>query len=90
MEKDVIKEHVYTIPLRAVKKVPRWKRSKRAIKEIRTYLAKHTKSDYEDIKLDKSLNEKIWERGAQKPPSKIRVRAVKFEDGIVEAELASE
>lgn len=85
---DILKEQVYVIPLRDVKRAPRWKRSPRAIKEIREFLAKHMKS--EDIKLDKSINEKIWEHGCEKPPRKIRIRAMKFEDGQVQAELAEE
>ncbi len=85
---DILKEQIYVIPLRDVKTAPRWKRSPRAIKEIREYLAKHMKS--EDIKIDRSINEKIWERGCEKPPRKIRVRAMKFEDGQVQAELAEE
>ena len=44
----------------------------------------------EDIKLDKSINEMIWKQGSEKPPRKIRVRAMKFEDGQVQAELAEE
>ena len=46
------------------------------------------KTDPESVKLDRTINEAIWRRGAQKPPRRIRVRAVRFEDGIVEAELA--
>lgn len=79
-----VTERIYTIPLRAVKKAPRWKRSNRAIALIREYLKQHTK--YEDIVLDASINEKIWERGSEKPPSKIRVRIIKEED-IIKAEL---
>ena len=79
-----ITERIYTIPLRAVKKAPRWKRSNHAIALIRGYLKQHTK--YEDIVLDASINEKIWERGSQKPPSKIRVRITEEED-IIKAEL---
>lgn len=41
-----------------------------------------------EIKLDLKLNRKLWERGAKHPPSKIRVRAVKQDDGSVEASLA--
>ena len=85
---DVMKEHVYIIPLRDARRMPRWKRSNGAIKDIRKYLAKHMKS--EDVKLDKGINEKVWSRGAEKPPSKIRVRAMKMEDGQVQAELAGE
>jgi large subunit ribosomal protein L31e len=46
------------------------------------------KSD--EVKLDRSINEKVWERGSQKPPTKIRIRAMKMEDGQVQAELARE
>jgi len=40
------------------------------------------------VKLDKSINELLWEKGCEKPPLSIRVRAVKFADGEVQAELA--
>lgn len=85
---EKLSEQIYVIPLRVVEKMPRWKRGNRAIKEIRKYLSRHMKS--EEIKLDKSINEKVWERGIEKPPSKIRIRAMKFEDGQVQAELAEE
>jgi large subunit ribosomal protein L31e len=85
---DILKEQIYVIPLRDVKIAPRWKRSPRAMKEIREFLAKHMKS--ENVKIDKSINEKIWEHGCEKPPRKIRIRAMKFEDGQVQAELAEE
>ncbi|MBP2132862.1 large subunit ribosomal protein L31e [Methanomicrobium sp. W14] len=85
---EILKEQIYIIPLRDVKKAPRWKRSPKAMKEIRAFLSKHMKSD--DIKIDSSINEKVWERGSEKPPRKIRVRAMKFEDGQVQAELAEE
>lgn len=83
-------EQIYTIPLRDAKKVPRWRRSKRAIDEVRAYLAKHMKAESEQIHLDASINEKIWEKGSQSPPPRIRIKAMKFEDGVVEAELVKE
>lgn len=85
---DKMEEHIYVIPLRDVKRTPRWKRANTAIKDIRGFLGKHMKSG--DVKLDRSINEKVWERGSQKPPRRIRVRAMKFEDGNVQAELAEE
>ncbi|MCJ7794667.1 MAG: 50S ribosomal protein L31e [Methanoregula sp.] len=85
---EKLQEHIYIIPLRDARRAPRWKRSNAAIKDIRKYLAKHMKS--EDVKIDKSINEKVWDRGSTKPPSKIRVRAMKMEDGQVQAELAEE
>ncbi|MGB3458631.1 MAG: 50S ribosomal protein L31e [Halobacteriota archaeon] len=83
MEEEVgegVEERIYTIPLRAVKKAPRWKRSNRAIALIREYLMKHTKSEY--IMIDTAINEKVWARGSQKPPSKIRVKVIEEEDRI--------
>lgn len=83
-------ERVYTIPLKDTMRVPRYRRSNRAIKEVRSYLAKHMKTSEEDVKIDQSLNEVIWARGDSKPPLRVRVRAVKFEDGGVEAEFAGQ
>lgn len=85
---EKLKEQIYIIPLRDVQHTPRWERGKRAMKAIRDFLAHHMKS--EEIKLDQSINEAVWERGSHKPPSRIRVRAMKFEDGQVQAELAEE
>jgi len=81
-------ERVYTIPLRVVRKVPIWRRSNRAMSEIKNYLSKHMKTPVEQVKIDSSLNEVVWARGDSKPPATVRVRAVKFEDGGVEAEFA--
>ena len=46
------------------------------------------KTEAEQVKLDKTINERLWEKGCEKPPLSIRVRAVKFADGEVQAELA--
>jgi large subunit ribosomal protein L31e len=83
---EKLQEQIYVIPLIETRKVPRWQSGPRAVTEIRDYLAHHMKSN--DIKIAQSLNEKIWERGTEKPPSRIRVRAMKFEDGQVQADLA--
>ncbi|MFI5383107.1 MAG: 50S ribosomal protein L31e [Methanosarcina thermophila] len=88
MADDMVKEQIYTIPLRDVKRVPAWKRANRAVTEVRSYLTRHMKVDPVQVKLDKSINERLWERGCEKPPLSIRVRAVKFADGEVHAELA--
>jgi len=85
---DKLKEQVYVIPLGTVRRVPRWRRSAKAMKDIREFLGHHMKS--EDVKLHSSINEKVWSRGSQKPPARIRVRAMKLEDGQVQAELAEE
>lgn len=75
-----MEERIYTIPLIKAKSVPRTKRAKRAIKEIKEFLVRHMKAN--EVKIDSSLNEAVWERGIRKIPSKIRVKAVKMEDVI--------
>jgi len=84
-------EREYIIPLRKEwKNVPRYKRANKAIKAIKEFLARHMKlrdRDLKKIRIDKYLNEEIWFRGIKKPPSKIKVKAVKEED-IVRVELA--
>ncbi|OWT33371.1 50S ribosomal protein L31e [Methanobrevibacter sp. 87.7] len=82
-------ERVYTIPLRNVKNVKRTIRAPRAIREVRNFLMKHMK--VEDVVIDSSINEKIWERGIQKIPSKVKVKATLVEEDderYVEAVLA--
>ena len=81
-------ERIITIPLRATKAAPRTRRAMRAIKEIRENVARHMKTDADQVWIDQALNEKIWERGIQKPPKKITVKAVKYDDGLVEVSLA--
>ena len=81
-------ERIMVIPLRKTKQAPRTKRAARAIKEIRAYIMRHMKVDEENVWIDASLNERIWENGIRNPPSKVTVKAVKFDDGLVEVSLA--
>jgi large subunit ribosomal protein L31e len=78
-------ERIYTIPLRKTKTSPRNHRADRAVKAVKTYLSKHMKS--EEVWIDASVNELLWSRGMYQIPSKIRVRALKFDDGVVEVTL---
>jgi large subunit ribosomal protein L31e len=48
---------------------------------------RHMKAGPEDIWIDARVNEAVWARGIQKPPNKIRVKVIKFEDGLVEVSL---
>ncbi len=77
-------ERFITIPLRETRQAPRTKRSARAIKEIRANIVRHMKVEPENVWIDASLNNKVWEHGIRNPPHKITVRAVKFDDGLVE------
>ncbi len=79
-------ERIYVIPLkktgfRASRSAPT------AVKRVKSYLTKHMKVEEKNIWIDDSLNEALWAHGKYKMPSKIRVKAVKFEDNVVEAYL---
>lgn len=83
-------ERIFTISLRATKKVPTPKRANHAITSIKKYIAKHMKGDLSNVWIDEPVNRKIWERGKREAPSSIRVKAVKFEDDLIEVTLPDE
>lgn len=83
-------ERIMNIPLREVKNSPASKRASLAMKIVREFVSKHMDVPSEDVWIDSSTNEEIWRRGVKKPPSKIKIRAIKFEDGIVEVSIPRE
>ncbi|MDY6779337.1 MAG: 50S ribosomal protein L31e [Halobacteria archaeon] len=85
-----MEERVITVPLRDAKQAPSTERADKAVKHVRQHLSKHFNADLDNVNLDSSINEEIWSRGKSKIPSKLRVRAAKFDDGVVEAELVRE
>jgi programmed cell death protein 5 len=90
-------ERVFTIPLTITKQVPRTKRAPRAIKEIKDYVRQHMtdkSADKEErekeVWIDYRVNELIWSKGIENPPSRVRVKAIRFEDGLIEVSLPEE
>jgi large subunit ribosomal protein L31e len=84
-------ERVVTVPLRDAKAEAKHERADKAMSLIRDHLAQHFSVDDEAVRLDPSINEAVWSQGRKKPPSKLRVRAARFEEegeNIVEAETA--
>jgi len=79
-------ERIYVIPLRKARRSKRYKRSARATKIVRQFIQRHLKSD--EVKIGNDVNRKIWERGAERLVPKIRVRAVRKDDGSIEVSLA--
>jgi len=83
-------EREYTIPLRReFMKVRRHKRTPKAVKAVKQFIAKHMKvadRDLRNVRLDKWLNNELWFRGIKNPPHKIKVKAVK-EGDIVKVTL---
>ncbi len=91
MAEEEEEEHIFTVPLSKCKNVPRTKRARVAITTIRTFIANHMKVPEKGVWIDSdSVNESVWARGIQKPPSRIRVKAIKFEDGLVEVSTLEE
>jgi large subunit ribosomal protein L31e len=80
-------ERIYIIPLRRAKIGPTSRAAPRAVDDVRHFLMRHMKVEQKKVWIDDSLNKELWAHGKFWVPSKIRVRAVKFEDGVVEATL---
>jgi len=81
-------ERIYNIPLRA-----KWvkqtgvQRTNRAVSHVKEFLTRHMHAD--KVKVSQKLNESLWKRGGQTPPSYVKVKA-RIEEGIVTARLPEE
>jgi large subunit ribosomal protein L31e len=96
LEEDIVEERFYTIPLRRAWIAPPKQRAPKAMRIIRSFVEKHmkigvTKEAEEEKEEEKEerliisaeLNEKVWLRGIEKPPRRIKVRVVKDSEGNV-------
>ena len=96
LEEEIVEERFYTIPLRKAWISQRKKRAPRAMRIIRSFIEKHMKirtevegeEEAEVLVISNEVNEKIWSRGIEKPPRKIRVRAAKDKEGVITVHLA--
>ena len=96
VEEDIIEERFYTIPLRKAWIVPRKKRAPKAARIVKAFIMKHMKvrteaegeEEPERLIIDNEVNEKLWSKGIEKPPRKIKVRVVKDKEGVVTVLLA--
>ncbi len=91
MAEAEISERIYTIPLRICWGSPPKKRSPRAIRLIREFIAKHMKASKDNVRITPKLNELIWRRGIELRIRRVTVKAVKDEEtGIVKVGLPDE
>ena len=96
LEEDIVEERFYTIPLKKAWLSTRKKRAPRAARIVKSFVLKHMKvrteaegeEEAERVVIDNEVNEKLWSRGIEKPPRKIRVRVVKDKEGVVTVLLA--
>ncbi len=95
---EIVEEKIYTIPLGRAWISPRKKRAPRAIRLIKSFIQRHMKikteveemeeEEAERLVISNEVNEKVWSRGIEKPPRKIRVRAAKDKEGVITVYLA--
>jgi large subunit ribosomal protein L31e len=79
-------EKILTINLRKnILKVAKWRRGKCYSKIFQELVKNQLKTD--KIKVDKKVNERIWRKGIENPPTKLRIKSVKQNDGITRIEL---
>jgi large subunit ribosomal protein L31e len=98
-EEEFVEERIYTIPLGKAWVRPPKKRAPRAMHMVKAFVTKHMKlamrveeeeekEELPKLIISNDVNEKIWAKGIEKPPRKIRVRAAKDTDGNVTVFLA--
>jgi large subunit ribosomal protein L31e len=98
-EEEFVEERIYTIPLGKAWVRPPKKRAPRAMQMLKAFVTKHMKlemrveeeeekEELPKLIISKDVNEKVWGRGIEKPPRKIRVRAAKDKEGNVTVFLA--
>lgn len=99
-EEEIVEERFYTVPLSRAWIMPANKRSPRAMRILKKFITKHmkigvrkeTEGEEEEepgkLIIDNEVNMKIWSRGIEKPPRKIRVRVAKDKEDNVTVYLA--
>ena len=95
-DEDIVEERFYTIPLGKAWISTRKKRAPRATRIVKSFVLKHMKvrteaedeEEAERLVIDNEVNEKLWSRGIEKPPRKIKVRVTKDKEGVVTVLLA--
>jgi len=70
---------LYTINLSRARTVGRNKRAKKASSILREELERR---EGEEISISNEVNQKIWSRGASKPPRKVDIEVVEAEEGL--------
>jgi len=96
IEEEIVEEKIYTIPLGKAWISQRKKRAPRAGRILKKFIQRHMKikteaeegEETERLVVSNEVNEKIWSRGIEKPPRKIRVRAAKDKEGVITVYLA--
>ena len=98
-EEEIVEEKFYTVPLGKAWITPPRRRAPRAMRMLKSFITKHmklesrkeTEEEEEEVSrliISNEVNLRMWSRGIEKPPRKIRVRAAKDKEGNVTVYLA--
>lgn len=98
-KEEIVEERFYTVPLGKAWLMPPNKRAPKAVRILRDFVKKHMKleakigaeeeeTEPKRLIISNEVNEKIWSRGIEKPPRKIRIKAAKDKEGNVTVYLA--
>ncbi|MBI5158841.1 50S ribosomal protein L31e [Candidatus Micrarchaeota archaeon] len=83
-------ERIYTVNLGGVYvRGPRNTRAKRAVKELRSFIARHMKASEEKVKINNEVNSLLFACGMKKPPRRLKLRAKKDGEGAVVVSLVN-
>ena len=77
---------MFVVPLKKAWRRKRHRRAEAAMKFLRAFIARHTKTPPELVKISNKVNEAIWRHGMNSPPRKLRV-VVEKKDNFVIVEL---
>jgi large subunit ribosomal protein L31e len=78
-------ERVYTVPLRKVFSKRHVRRGNYAIDELRAFALRHMKGT--EVKFGASLSQYIFRDGIKKPPRRVKITAIRDDQGIVRINL---
>ncbi len=87
VETEVQNEVILNVPLRKAKLSSERRRADTAVSVLKTFVSKNTKTEISKIWIDTTVNERLWERGRTKIPSKLTVKVIKLQDGTAEVLL---
>jgi len=86
-KKQVPVEREYVVPLRKEwTKVVRHKRTQKAMKGLKEFIARHMRipdRDIKKVKVDKWVNNEMWRRGIKNPLNKIKVKVKKDGENVI-------
>ncbi|MBN2153599.1 MAG: 60S ribosomal protein L31 [Candidatus Lokiarchaeota archaeon] len=85
-KEEITEERTYVVPLSRAYASPRKYRAKKAVIILREFFKRHMKAT--DLVILPEVNDEIWSRSIERPPRKIKIRALKNIEGKVTLYLA--